>query len=445
MLPFLLISCLVFYWLGIKIEKSNESAPKLASVLTSIGVVLGVGVLFVFKYLGFFVDQVIDFLNAIGFNAHPLTIKLLMPLGLSFYTFKLISYPIEIHRRHIEAERNLVNFLTYILFFPTILSGPIDRPDFLNQLKVTRTFNYANVTEGCRQILWGMFKKMVIADNLASATVAAWANYDQLPGIQLIFMALVYTFQMYADFSGYSDMAIGLGKMLGLKVHVNFKYPLYALNIAQYWRGWHISLTSWLTDYVFMPLNLRFRNLGTLGMILAIMINIELVGIWHGANWTFAVFGLYHGLLFIPLILSGAFMKKQKVKEGIWGLPTFTCARKILGTYLLVSLGLVIFAAPDISGAYSYLSHIISNISLLPDSNSLTLNNFGGGKMMICAISLGVYILEWYNRKKEFLLAYSSTGIWSNRGFRYATYYCLAMACFFFAPREAEGFIYVQF
>ncbi|KAA6306840.1 Peptidoglycan O-acetyltransferase, partial [termite gut metagenome] len=227
------------------------------------------------------------------------TFNIIMPLGISFFTFKLISYVIEVHRQHIEPTTDVVTFATYVAFFPTIMSGPIDRPNsFIPQLQSKRIFNYDLAVDGCRQILWGMFKKMVVADNCATAVNKIWTEYQGESGGQLLLVAVLFAFQLYADFSGYSDMAIGVGKLLGFKITKNFNYPFFKTNIAEFWRGWHISLTSWLTDYVFMPLNIKFRSIGKWGTIVAIIITFVLVGLWHGANWTFAVFGLYHGLLY---------------------------------------------------------------------------------------------------------------------------------------------------
>lgn len=447
MLWLIVASTLLFYFIGRKIDNSISSGKlRTASCLTSFGVCLGIGMLFIFKYFDFFIAQVLSLFNQnIESNIWWRSGLLIMPVGLSFYTFKLISYVIEIHRRHISSHNSMVAFSTYITFFPTILSGPIDRPQFISQLSSYRNFNYPLVVEGCRQILWGLFKKMVIADNLANITTAAWANHESLPSIQLIICMFIYTFQMYADFSGYSDIAIGLGKLLGLKIHRNFDYPLYAQNIAQYWRKWHMSLTSWLTDYVFMPLNIRLREYGNLGLIVAIMIDIFLVGIWHGANWTYAIFGIYHGLLFVPLILHGSFHKKLKLKTSNYlGLPTIQCIYRIIGTFSLVTIGLLIFSAPSISALVSYINHIIRNIFLFPTKQSILTNAVNFWSIWSIFLAGGMYILEWYTRDKEFVLAATKTGIWAKRNVRIITYYALIMVIYFYGA-ESSIFIYSQF
>ena len=443
MIPLLLIATVTFYGIGIAIGKYNETSEKKASLLTTAGTLLGVGMLLYFKYLNFFIESFSNFFTAIGLHTNLSTFNILMPLGISFFTFKLISYVIEVHRKHIKPCTDFVAFATYIAFFPTILSGPIDRPKpFLAQLKTGRTFDYALAVDGCRQILWGMFKKMVIADNLAIITTNVWDSYADLPGSLLVISALLYTFQMYTDFSGYSDMAIGVGKILGLHIAINFKYPFFALNIADYWRRWHISLTSWLTDYVFMPLNIKFRNYGIWGIIIAVIINLVLVGLWHGANMTFAIFGLYHGLLFIPLILSGDFMKKSKLRVNEYGLPKLVDFGKMLGTYLLVSFGLIIFVARDMFSAINYISHMFISLGIIPDSID-TSKVFGSlSTLLLLCLSLSfTLIVEWRNRNKEYGLLFMQ--YYGNKS-RYLIYILLCLVVLFFNG-DAKDFIYVQF
>lgn len=441
MIPLLLIATFTFYGIGIAIGKYNEVNEKKASVLTMVGTLLGVGVLLYFKYLNFFIESFSSFFNAIGLHTNLTTFNILMPLGISFFTFKLISYVIEVHRGHIEPCRDFISFATYIAFFPTILSGPIDRPKpFLTQLKTGRTFDYPLAVDGCRQILWGMFKKMVIADNIAIITTNVWGSYAELPGSLLMVSALLYTFQLYADFSGYSDMAIGVGKILGLRIAINFNYPFFALNIADYWRRWHISLTSWLTDYVFMPLNIKFRNYGTFGIIMAILINLILVGLWHGANMTFAVFGLYHGLLFIPLIISGAFMKKSKLRVNRYGFPALTDFSKMVGTYLLVSLGMIIFVAKDMLAAVNYISHMLISFWIIPGREDI-IKAFPLSSILIILLILFTIIIEWKSRNKEYGFCFLSSI--QRRYWRFLIYYIVTWLIISY--QNPAPFIYFQF
>ena len=388
MLPLLLISTFAFYIIGIAIGKYNKTDVKKASVLTIVGTLLGVGMLLYFKYLNFFIESFSSFFNAIGLHTNLTTFNILMPLGISFFIFKLISYVIEVHRKHIEPCRDFVAFATYIAFFPTILSGPIDRPKaFLAQLKTGRTFDYPLAVDGCRQILWGMFKKMVIADRLAELTVSIWDNIFLSSGLELLLAALLYSIQLYADFSGYSDMAIGVGKLLGIRVSINFKYPFFTRNVAEYWQRWHISLTSWLADYVFMPLNITFRNMGKWGICFAMIINLVLVGMWHGASWTYVLFGLYHGILLSVLILSGVYFKKKKTQSTLFPSRLYLFDMSI--TFLLVSFGLILFRADSVQQAYLYFDKMFVL--------NATFNVFSNFNMLIITVLVISFLaIEWY-------------------------------------------------
>lgn len=361
-LPILLFATVFFYFLGLKAD--NVKNDKQKTWLTSLGVISGVGMLLYFKYTNFFIETINDILKSVGLHADIHLLNIIMPLGISFFTFRLLAYVIDISRGKYNAAKDFVSFATYIAFFPSILSGPIDRPDgMLPQLKTLREFSYTNGVDGLRQILWGAFKKIVVADNIASFVNQVYGSYESYTGATLILIALLYTFQMYADFSGYTDMAIGVGRLLGLRMAKNFNYPLFAKNIADYWRRWHISLTSWLTDYIFMPINVKWRDWGKTGIILAIIVDFLVCGLWHGANWTFVVWGLYHGLLYIPLILSGKMFKKVKTETVKFGLPSFKSLLNMAFTFLLITFGLILFRSESIRSAGGYLFSIIKNFS----------------------------------------------------------------------------------
>ena len=434
MIPLLLGATGIFYAMGIFIGKYNETKEKLASTLTTLGTVLGIAILFYFKYLNFFIESFGELFNAIGFKVHPNTFHILMPLGISFFTFKLICYLIEIHRCHIEPCRSFVEFATYISFFPTILSGPIDRPKpFLIQLKKERTFDYDLALTGLKRIFFGMFMKMCVADRLAIYVDAVFNNVSQHNGTSLTFASLLYPVQIYADFCGYSEMAIGVGCLLGLKVIENFKRPFFSQNIAEYWRKWHISLTGWLTDYVFMPLNIHFRNMEKWGSIISIIITFVLIGLWHGANWTFALFGLYHGLLYIPLMLSGAFFKKNKLRIYKNGLPTFRSVLKMIGTYLLGAFGLILFRANTVDEAGIIISRIGSQWGSLFIDHTTLING------MCC-----LFILFCHDFKDEFYPKANLTKlVFSYRQELYISVYILLILIF--GVFDGNQFIYFQF
>ncbi len=434
-LPLLIVSILIFYFLGKAISK--HKTDKTGSWLTTLGVVLGIGALVYFKYFNFFIDSFAALFNSLGLQTNLHTFNIILPLGISFYTFRLLSYIIDIHRGKGEATNDFVAFATYISFFPCLLSGPIDRPKFIAQLQKTRTFSYAFAVDGSRQILWGLFKKMVIADNIATYVDAVWGNMDARGGSTFVLAAILYLFQIYADFSGYSDMAIGVGKLLGFKIADNFKAPLFALNIADYWRRWHITLTQWLTDYVFMPLNIKFRDLGNGGIILAILINFVLIGMWHGADWTFALFGLYHGLLYIPLILSGAFFKKTKLQTNKLGLPVLKDFGRIILTMFLVVVGLILFRADNMGQAINYTQHIFqTSLFSMP---WLYASNWYP-TVFISIILL--IVLEWLTRKEEHpLTLFAGKPI----ALQVVVYYALVIAIYFLHPQAEMTFIYFQF
>lgn len=434
MLPLLIVATLIFYYLGKAIARAKSE--KQGYWLTFAGVALGVGTLLYFKYFNFFIESFASLLNAVGLHANLHTFNIIMPLGISFFTFRLLSYIIDIYRGKGQPTDDIIAFGTYVAFFPCILSGPIDRPAFIKQLQAKREFNYDQAVDGCRQILWGLFKKVVVADNCATYVDQVWGNIAHQNGSTLVLAAILYSFQMYADFSGYSDMAIGVGKLIGFKITKNFNYPFFALNVADFWRRWHMSLTSWLTDYVFMPLNIKFRDWGNWGMILAIIINMVVVGMWHGANWTFAVFGLYHGLLFVPLILSGAFFKKAKIQTNKLGLPVLKDFGRIVLTFMLVTIGLMIFRADNVPQVWEYICGICDK-SLLSTPWLMTKIYYIPQFIFIVLM----LVAEWLQRKQEYVLAIDNI---PSKTLRYSIYGLLVILLLWVGG-QAETFIYFQF
>ena len=438
MITLLLGATWVFYYLGLWLRHEMDlKHTRNASRITSFSVVLGVVLLIYFKYFNFFADSIASLLQSVGFHISWTTLNILLPIGVSFFTFKLISYVIEIHREHIQPC-NLLEFSTYIAFFPTILSGPIDRPNqFLPQLQRVHTLDYLMAVDGCRQILWGMFTKMCIADNLAMITDQAWTGYTSASTTALLAAAILYPIQLYADFDGYSNMAIGVGKILGFNVTRNFNHPFLARNMAEFWRRWHMSLTSWITDYVFMPLNIAFREMGNWGISLAALINLLLIGLWHGANWTYGVFGLYHGLLFVPLVFSGAFGKKKKLKSGTFGLPLLKDFLKMLSTYGLVTIGLAVFRAPTISQACGYFEAMLTNGL----SGNGFIDNYG---MLYCLFGIVLLALEWVQRDKEHVLQLPQGLLFRQKSLRWGLYLLLILLIITFTG-HSQAFIYFQF
>ncbi|HET6254012.1 MAG TPA: MBOAT family O-acyltransferase [Puia sp.] len=371
-------------------------------LLVGIGLVQGLGCLLYFKY----------------FNP-------ILPLGISFYTFKTISYLLDIRRGKIGPERDWVVFFSYIAFFPCITSGPIDRPGHLiPQLKARRVFEYGQAADGMRQVLWGLFKKIVIADNAAVFSDEIFRSYRSQPASALLYGVFIFTIRIYADFSSYSDIAIGASRLLGFDISRNFNYPFFARNIAEFWRKWHITLTSWMTDYVYTPLSISFRNLGRRGVILAILINFIAIGAWHGPRWTFVLFGFLHGLYYVPLILRRTVNKKRGPIHMVW-------------TFLLVMLTFVVFKADNLAEAFDYYRRMLSPslFSRFPIFE----------KVNTAAMLAGILVMfgaEWRQRDKKHALELSRVRQW---GVRALIYCMLILVILTFGPTKNADFIYLNF
>lgn len=394
------------YFLGIAIYKTDSK--KYRKLLIWVGVAQGLWMLVFYKYLNFH---------------HGL-----IPLGISFYTFRTLSYLLDIDKGKIGPTRDWVIFFSYVAFFPCIISGPIDRPGtMIPQLEKKRVFDDGQVSDGMRQILWGLFKKIVIADSCAMFTTDIFDHYQVLNGSDLFFGAFLYTIQIYADFSGYSDMAIGVSGLLGLKVTRNFNFPFFAQNIADFWRRWHISLTSWLTDYVFTPLTIYFRDLGKMGLISAIIINFVAVGIWHGPSWTYVLFGFLHGCYFIPLILRGTINKKEKAGGFI----------KMAGTFLLVMLTFIVFRADNLSQAFGYYRRLFS-VTIF---SGITITEKVSAGVVLGG-SLVMIIAEWLQRDKQHALQIDRVTWFPMRAF---IYFCLIVLILGFGTIKQSNFIYIKF
>jgi alginate O-acetyltransferase complex protein AlgI len=399
----LLGSSLLTYFLGIGMHRAGKERYK--NALLWVGILLGLGSLCYFKYLNHF-----------------------LPLGLSFYTFKTLSYLLDIRKGKIRPTTDWIVFFSYISFFPCLVSGPIDRPGALiPQLETRRTFEYAPASDGMRQILWGLFKKVVIADNCAVFSGDIFDHYKTLPASALLYGAFLVTIQVYADFSGYSDMAIGLGRLIGFNITRNFNYPFFARNIADFWRRWHITLTSWLTDYVFSPLTIYFRNYGKAGLILAILITFTAIGVWHGPNWTFVVFGFLHGCYYIPLILRGTINKKRK---GIH-------MAGMAGTFFLVMLTFVIFRSASLGQAFDYYRRLVSGSILSPFQIVEKVNTIA---MLACIVLM--FVAEWLQRDKQHAMEIDFIPRFSVRAL---FYFSLILIILTFGPTKNADFIYFKF
>ncbi len=420
------------YFLGIFID--NEKSYRKKNVLKNIGVLQGVGALVYFKYTNFFVATS----NSL-FKTNFTFINLIVPLGISFFTFRTLSYIIDVYKGKINATNNLILFLNYVAFFPTILSGPIDKPsNFIPQLESTRKFDLINSKNGLRQILWGLFKKIVIANNLTIFTNVVFSNYNIIPASSLLIGTFSYAIQMYADFSGYTDIAIGISKLLNINIAINFNYPFFSENVAEYWRKWHISLTSWLTEYVFTPLSISFRNFGKFGLILAIVINFTICGIWHGANWTYILFGFLHGCYFIPLIIKGSINKKHKFIKG----QSISLNRiiNIIITFIIISLTFIVFRSNTINDAINYYKNLFSiTIFKQPYFPGIDILKTMAPIYILTTLFI---IVEWIGKYHFIPLDLIVNKF--NKTIRWSIYYLIIIIIIYFAGAEQE-FIYIQF
>lgn len=433
---FLLVGLSVLnYFLGIFIYSSTSEKEERVLLFTGLGASLG-GLLF-FKYFNFFLGSFGQLLSALKIKFSFNELKIVLPLGISFYTFRMIGYLLDIKNRKTEPVRNLVIFLSYVAFFPSLISGPIDRVNTLvPQLKKRRVFDYYFAIDGVNQIIWGLFKKMVVADSCAGLTSQIFANYSTLPASTLLLGAFYFTIQVYADFSGYSDMAIGFAKLLGFSITRNFDFPFFSQNLAEYWRKWHISLTSWVTDYVFTPLNIAFREYGRSGLVVSILISFTIIGIWHGANWTFVLFGFINGLCFAPLIINGTIYKKRKIEPGKF-LPSLREFKNILLTFVLVMLTDVLFRADSIGIAFHYWRRLFSfSIFSNPIVNA-RVENFAA--LFVICIMLSV---EWFHRNKSHGLQLDMV---KSPFLRFGIYYLLIFAVLLKHTSGTNSFIYFKF
>ncbi len=411
---------------GLLIEKSAKRKFWLIS-----NIVFNIGMLAVFKYYDFFVSE---FGQLFGLNTNGLLICIILPVGISFYTFQALSYSIDVYRGNIQPTRDVLAFFAFISFFPQLVAGPIERAtNLLPQFLQNRTFRYEQGVDGLRQILWGLFKKIVIADTCAMYVDQVWNTYDTQTGSTLFFAAILFTFQIYGDFSGYSDIAIGTAKLFDIKLMRNFNYPYFSRDIAEFWRRWHISLTTWFRDYVYIPMG---GSRGSKWMIVRNTFVIFLLsGFWHGANWTFIAWGIYHAALFLPLILFGQNRKFiNHVAEGRL-LPTGKEVLLMMMTFLLVCIGWIIFRAQTIEQAWDILL-LICNTSLFTIPTGLNTS-----VMLSCIMIAIMLITEWLNRSNSYGAEFNKL----SRKWHVVTCVLMGLAILCFVQSTPSQFIYFQF
>jgi D-alanyl-lipoteichoic acid acyltransferase DltB (MBOAT superfamily) len=427
-LSLIFLSTIVDYFIGLHIPKQDSEKKQKLLLLCS--VLFNLSILGFFKYYNFFVDSWIDFFSSVGYEIKSVwTLNIILPVGISFYTFQTMSYTIDIYRKKLEPTKDVISFASFVSFFPQLVAGPIERAsNLLPQILKKRQFNYNQAIQGLRLIIWGMFKKVVIADSLAPIVDNIFSNYQDLGGGVLWLGAIYFAFQIYCDFSGYSDIAIGTSKLFGFEIMSNFKFPYLSRNIGEFWRRWHISLSSWFRDYLYIPLGGskegRWKSLRNIFIIFLVS------GLWHGANWTFIFWGLFHSILFIP---SFIFKTNRKYTNSIIAentfLPTIKEFSQIGVTFLLVTIGWVFFRSQTIVDSFSYLNQMLFEFNFP--------TKFRLGFLYV----LLIFFIDFIIRGKERL----SFKIPNNLELLGSTILIFIIIWFYNFYNEASAFIYFQF
>ncbi len=392
-------------------------------------IVLNLGILCLFKYYDFFVTE---FAQLFHLSTEGILLNVILPVGISFYTFQALSYSIDVYRGKIEPTRDIVAFFAFISFFPQLVAGPIERAThLLPQFQKKREFDYYTAVDGMRQILWGLFKKVVVADNCAVYVNQVFANSGSHSGSTLLLAAVFFTFQIYGDFSGYSDIAIGTAKLFGIRLMRNFNVPYFSRDIAEFWRRWHISLTTWFRDYVYIPLG--GSRVSKAKVVRNTFVIFLVSGFWHGANWTFIVWGAYHALLFLPLILTGKNRKyTNQIAEGRY-LPTLKEVGQMLLTFILAVFGWIVFRSESIGQAWEVILGIMNSSLFAAPMMMVGLKK----TMFVIFIML---LVEWMNRSKEHGLSIGNLPVW----LRIASCYVLILMVLELGG-NSQSFIYFQF
>ena len=418
---------------GLLIQKYRDDG-KAAKAISTANIILNLAILGVFKYYDFFATS---FANVfLGGRTEGLLLNIILPVGISFYTFQALSYSIDVYKGKLEPTRDVVEFFAFVSFFPQLVAGPIERAtNLLPQFQKPRVFDYSQAADGMRQILWGMFKKVVVADKCALYVDQIFGSYQSQSGSTLLIAAIMFAFQIYGDFSGYSDIAIGTSKLFGIKLMRNFNVPYFSRDIAEFWRRWHISLTTWFRDYIYIPLG---GSRCSKSKIVRNTFVIFLVsGLWHGANWTFIAWGAYHAVLFLPLILLGKNRKYKEVVASDRLLPNVREVFQILLTFLLVVIGWIIFRSESIAQAWEYICGMCQwgtlrasyRIFIQPDVRVKTF------------AALFMLLVEWIYRRDNHGFTMSNV---KNPIIRIAAYYIL-IAAILLTFGGQQAFIYFQF
>jgi len=429
-LSLLFVSSLNDFWIGWLLGTTKTLRKR--KLLLALSVAVNLGILGFFKYYNFFLTEFMALVESVGFQAHSSSLQIILPVGISFYTFQTMSYTIDVYRRKLEPSKSWLDFFAYVSFFPQLVAGPIERAvNLLPQFSRKRTFDYASAVNGLKQILWGFFKKVVVADNCAEYANLIFDNYADHSGSTLLLGAIFFTFQIYGDFSGYSDIAIGTARLLGFNLMQNFSYPYFSRDIAEFWRRWHISLSTWFRDYLYIPLG-GSRG-GKAQMIRNTFIIFLVSGFWHGANWTFIVWGGLNALYFLPLLLGNRNRTHLDVVAADGWLPSIKEVLLISKTFLLTVLAWVFFRAENLTHAFSYLMGIF-------DRSIFTVPALRPAALLF--LLLVFLLIEWIGRRDKHALEIFPSRI--PKLLRISFFIVLTLSVFIFQGKQ-QAFIYFQF
>jgi D-alanyl-lipoteichoic acid acyltransferase DltB (MBOAT superfamily) len=429
----LIFSTLLDYFSGLAIGRNERRGRRLAWLWLSISV--NVGLLAVFKYYNFFITSFAEAVRHVGFRVNPGTLNVVLPVGISFYTFHGLSYVIDIYKKRVVPERNYVDYGLFVSFFPLLVAGPIERAThLLPLLKKPRTFDYNRAVDGLKQILWGLFKKIVIADSCAGFVNAVFDNPSGSPGSAHLLAAVFFAFQIYADFSGYSDIALGSARLLGIDLLRNFAYPYFSRDIAEFWRRWHISLSSWFRDYLYIPLG--GSRVGTWKKIRNVFIIFLVSGFWHGANWTFIFWGGLNALFILPSVITRTNRNNLDIvaKGRLW--PTLKELGAMAATFTLTVFAWIFFRSDSIGSAFQFVRKIFSRsfFAALPTEHLHTYFIIP----LICFFSI-----EWMGREEQYAIA--RVGWQWPKAVRWSMYYAIFFYIAYFSSGTPQQFIYFQF